>query len=257
MALQFTVDSLESLDEDVRDLYVEENGKFRLNIDGYEDPTGLKTALQKERDASKEAKRKLGEADDFKAQFEGLDIDALKALAAKASTDEETRLLAEGKLDEVVTKRTERLRTDLERQVADANGRAEKAETFANRFRDKVLSDSIRAAAAKAGALSEAAEDIILRAKGAFKLDENGEPVAYDGEEVIYGKDGKTPLSPLEWAESLRESAPHLWPRPQGAGQTGDKQGRSTGKKRSEMSAAEVAAFTNEHGRDAYLRLPK
>ena len=48
------------------------------------------------------------ELDGFKTQFEGLDINAVKALLTKVGQDEETRLLAEGKLDEVITKRTER-----------------------------------------------------------------------------------------------------------------------------------------------------
>ncbi|PGP57105.1 hypothetical protein CN998_32605, partial [Bacillus cereus] len=91
------------------------------------------------------------------------------------------------------------------------------AETFASKFRDKVLGDSIRSAAIKAGALPEAADDLILRAKGQFTLNEEGEAIAVDKEgQAILGKDGKTPLTPLEWAESLRESAPHLWPRASG-----------------------------------------
>lgn len=257
MALQFTVDSLDAIDEGVRNFYVEDNGTFRLNIDGYEDPAGLKSALQRERDAAKEAKRKLSEAQEFKAQFEGLDIEAMKKLAAKSSEDEEGRLLAEGKVDEVVNKRTERLRTDLERQVAEAQARAEKAEAFASRFRDKVLSDSIREAAVKAGSDPAAIDDFILRAKSVFQLNEHGEPVAFDGEEVIYGKDAATPLTPLEWAESLREIAPHLWPRAQGAGPTGDNGGRSSGKKRSDMTPKDKADYIQAHGQQAYLKLPK
>jgi len=257
MALPLTTDSLDSLDESVRSLYVEENGKFRLDIDGYEDPANLKTALQKERDAAKEAKRKLTAAEQFQAQFEGLDIDAVKGLLSKVNEDEETRLIADGKIDEVLSRRTERLRGDYDKQLQEAKDRAEKAEAFASQFKGKVLADSIREAAQKAGALAEASEDIILRARSIFQLNENGEPVAVDKDgEAIYGKDGKTPLTPLEWAESLREAAPHLWPRAQGAGPTGDK-GAKGAKKRSDMSPEEMAAFIKEHGQSAYLKLPK
>jgi len=59
MALQFQVETLDTLPESVRPLYKEDNGKFRLDLDGYEDPQGLKSALQKERDAAKEATRKV------------------------------------------------------------------------------------------------------------------------------------------------------------------------------------------------------
>src|SRR5690606_24260501 len=197
------------------------------------------------------------EFEQFKGQFEGLDVEAVKSLLQRASQDEETKLIAEGKIDEVVSRRTERLRGDYDKQLQAERERAEKAEAFAKRFKDKVLADSIREAALKDGALAEATDDIILRARNTFRLNEDGEPVEMDAEgEVIYGKDGKTPLTPLEWAESLREAAPHLWPRAQGAGPTGDK-GAKGAKKRSDMTPEEMAAFIKEHGQAAYLKLPK
>lgn len=57
MALQLVVDSLETLPENVRDLYQQDGEKFRLQLDGYEDPVGLKSALQKEREAAKQAQK--------------------------------------------------------------------------------------------------------------------------------------------------------------------------------------------------------
>jgi len=187
------------------------------------------------------------ELDGFKSQFEGLDIASVKGLLNKVGQDEETKLIAEGKLDEVITRRTERLRTDYDTKLAAEKARADKAEQFAAKYSDKVLADSIRAAAIKAGALPEAAEDIILRARGTFKLSEDGEAIATDRDgEVVYGKDGKTPLSPLEWAESLRETATHLWPRAQGAGQTGDNGGKAT-KKWGEYTETERAAIARDN----------
>lgn len=215
--------------------------------------SGLKTKNQELLGSVKTAK---GELDQFKAQLDGLDLDAVKGLLSKADQDEETRLIAEGKLDEVVSRRTERLRADQDKKLLAEKERADKAEAFAARFKDKVLADSIREASAKAGALPEAAEDMILRARSVFQLSEDGQAVAMADGEIVYGKDGKTPLSPLEWAEGLRESAPHLWPRAQGAGAVGDKGGKG-GKKRSEMSPAEIAAYVKDHGREAYLKLPK
>ncbi|WP_462402278.1 hypothetical protein [Pseudomonas sp. Marseille-QA0332] len=213
-------------------------GEVQKYLDG--EVSGLKSKNQELLGSNKTIK---GELDKLKGQFDGLDIEAVKGLLAKAGQDEETKLIAEGKLDEVVTRRTERLRGDYDKQLKAANDRAEKAEAFAAKYSDKVLADSIRAAAIKAGALPEAAEDIILRARGTFKLSEDGEPIATDRDgQVIYGKDGKTPLSPFEWAESLRETATHLWPRAQGAGQTGDNGGKAT-KKWGEYTENERAAL--------------
>ncbi|MCO7515718.1 hypothetical protein NJF44_10655 [Pseudomonas guariconensis] len=217
-------------------------GEVQKFLDG--EVSGLKSKNTELIGSNKAIKAEL---DKLKGQFDGLDIEAVKGLLAKAGQDEETKLIAEGKLDEVISRRTERLRSDLDKQVKAANERAEKAEAFAAKYSDKVLADSIRAAAIKAGALPEAAEDIILRARGTFKLSEDGEPIATDRDgEVIYGKDGKTPLSPLEWAESLRETASHLWPRAQGAGQTGDNGGKAT-KKWGEYTETERAALARDN----------
>lgn len=78
-----------------------------------------------------------------------------------------------------------------------------------------MLGDEIRSAAGKAGALTSAQEDLILRAKGIFQINDEGQAVAVDEDgNPIMGKDGRTPLSPIEWIESLKESAPHLFPQP-------------------------------------------
>nr|WP_268947502.1 hypothetical protein [Pseudomonas syringae] len=202
-------------------------------------------------------KEATGKLTQFETQFEGIDIDAVKGLLSRAGQDEETKLLTEGKVDEVFNKRTERLRGDYEKQLKAISERATKAETFAAKFQGKVLGDSVRGAALKAGALPEATDDIILRAKGVFSLNEEGEAVAVDESgQTILGKDGKTPLTPLEWAESLRESAPHLWPRASGTNAPGGGGGQAA-LKRSEMTATQKRDYQRKHGQTAYLNLPK
>lgn len=216
--------------------------------------TGLKSKNSELLGKLKDATGKLSQ---FESQFEGLDLEAVKGLLSKAGQDEETRLLTEGKVDEVFNRRTERLRGEHDKQLKAASDRAEKAEAFVAKFQGKVLGDSVRAAALKAGALPEATDDIILRAKGVFTLNEEGEAVAVDGEgQPVLGKDGKTPLTPLEWAESLRESAPHLWPRASGTGAPGGGSGQAA-LKRSEMNAAQKRDYQHKHGQTAYLKLPK
>jgi hypothetical protein len=173
----------------------------------------------------------------------------------KVGQDEETKLIAEGQARRghhpPHRAPARRLRQAVGgREDPRGQGRGLRRASYS----DKVLADSIRAAAIKAGALPEAAEDIILRARGTFKLSDDGEAIATDRDgEVIYGKDGKTPLSPLEWAESLRETATHLWPRAQGAGQTGDNGGKAT-KKWGEYTESERAALARDNP-DAFKKL--
>lgn len=56
-AIPMTADTLDAIPEAQRSLYKEVNGKFTLDVDGYEDPVGLKSALTKEREAAKAATR--------------------------------------------------------------------------------------------------------------------------------------------------------------------------------------------------------
>ncbi|MDC5130721.1 hypothetical protein NRA09_17570, partial [Acinetobacter baumannii] len=112
MSLPFIVDSLDAIKEEHRALYVEENGKFRLDLEGYEDPKGLKSALQSERDAAKNAKLELQK---LQKQFEGIDPEIVKKVFAQIDQDEEAKLIAEGKVNEVIQKRTEKMREEHEK----------------------------------------------------------------------------------------------------------------------------------------------
>ncbi|MBO8256405.1 MULTISPECIES: hypothetical protein [Providencia] len=200
---------------------------------------------------------KIKEQGDNLKRFDGIDPDTVKGMLQRFENDEEAKLIADGKIDEVINKRTERMRGDTDKQLKEANARVEKAEAFANKFRARVLGDEIRSAAGKAGALSSAQEDLILRAKGIFQINDEGQAVAVDEDgDPIMGKDGRTQLSPIEWIESLKESAPHLFPAASGTDAGKHKQGGAH-LKRSQMSASEKAEYIRRYGRDTYLRLPK
>lgn len=215
-----------------------------------ESVTGLKTK-------NSELLGKLKEQGDSLKRYDGIDPDAVKSILQRFSNDEEAKLIAAGKIDEVLDKRTERLRADVDKKLKNANERAEKAELFSKKFSDRVLGDAIRSAALKTGALPGAAEDIILRAKGVFILNEEGEAVAVDKDgAALLGKDGKTPLTPQEWAESLKDAAPHLWPHAEGTNAGGHKPAGGA-LKRSAMTAAQKSDYIRAHGQQAFLKLPK
>jgi hypothetical protein len=177
-------------------------------------------------------------------QFEGIDPAAVKALLSRAANDEETKLIAAGQIDQVVEKRVAAMREDMEKKLKVATDQVAKSDAFAARFRQRVLADAIRDAALKGGIEPTAADDAILRGSLVFQVDEEGNPVALKDGAPIIGKDGKTPLTPAEWVEGLREKAPHLWPKAAGGGANGS--GASGAKKLSEMSEAERNAIYRE-----------
>jgi len=156
------------------------------------------------------------------AKFDGIDVDAMGAMLKRFADDEEAGLIKAGKIDEVLAKRTERMQQDFAKQLKAKDDMLTRKEQAVRKLADRALSEAIVKAASKAGALPDALDDIVLRAKASgWGVNDDGDVVALRDGEVVLGKDGKTPLSPMEWAESLRESAAHLWPKAQGSGASG------------------------------------
>lgn len=156
------------------------------------------------------------------SNFDGIDPAAMKAMMKNFSDSEEAGLLAAGKLDEVVGKRVDRMKSDYDKQIKGRDDSITQLTAKAAKLAAGKVSGALTQAAAKTNALPEAMEDIVLRGQGqGWTINDDGDVVALRDGEIVLGKDGKTPLSTLEWAESLRETAPHLWPKAQGTGATG------------------------------------
>ena len=70
MSLQFEVESLEGIDENIQQLYVEHEGKYRLAVEGIDPADELKDALRKEREDRAHAKERLRELEEAQAAAE-------------------------------------------------------------------------------------------------------------------------------------------------------------------------------------------
>ena len=60
LKLKLTADEHKSLDEGIKGLYEEKDGAFVLGVDGIEDTSGLKSALDKERKARSDYEKPSG-----------------------------------------------------------------------------------------------------------------------------------------------------------------------------------------------------
>jgi len=173
----------------------------------------------------------IGENKELKERlkpFENFDPDALRSLMSRIDNDEEAKLLASGKFEEAMSKRTERMKAGFEQETAKERTAREAAEQRADKFQRRVLENGIRAEAAAAGIHQHAIDDALYRAGGTFQLDDEGHPVAAEGN---YGKDGK-PLTLKEWFADMKDKAPHWWPATAnggGAGHGGGKGGSQKG----------------------------
>ena len=96
----------------------------------------------------------------LKSKVEGLDLDAIKVLLDKSNQDEESKLIAEGKIEEVIQKRTEKMREEHDKVLKAEKERADKAEAYAEKFKKSVVQSQIVQAAIELEALPEATPDI-------------------------------------------------------------------------------------------------
>lgn len=160
-------------------------------------------------------------------QFDGLDPEKAREALAKQRELADKKLIEEGKLDELVLQRTERMKEDYEKKYQELTGQAEQAKSFANKFKGRVLSDEIRAAATALGVIPSAIDDAIYRSRDLFTVDDEGRVIPTESA----GLDAKgNPLTTKAWLETMREKAPHWFPIPQGSGAQGNFNGQAVKK---------------------------
>ena len=163
--------------------------------------------------------------DEMSNTWKDLDPEAVRNIMGRLENDEETKLLAEGKMDEVITRRTERLQADHVKQMSNLETKLAEAvafgETQGGTVKQLKVEGGLRQAATEHGLVPSAIEDALGRAMGVFKVGDDGALIAEENGSTAYGKDGKTPLTPAEWLESMKEKAPHWFPAPQGSGAGG------------------------------------
>lgn len=167
-------------------------------------------------------KRKL---QDTLKKFEGIDLDSVRALQEKLEKDEELRLLAEGKSDEVFNRRFERIKNDYESKLAQTAKERDEAKEAADKAtaqaRRTITEINLRREAEKAGVVSSAIDDVIRRGIDLFNIEEDGTLLQRDKDGKIVTIDGKN-ATPATWLEKLREEAPHFWPASSDAGRGGN-----------------------------------
>lgn len=239
LAVSITKEEHTKLPKDAQGFYVERDGKFVLDLpEGVEDVSKVKGALDKERTAREKAER---EAKELAKRFEGIDPEEVKRILDQMGTDEERKLMKDGKVDEVVARRMKKATEAHEKALKAAEDKVKLAEARAQKFSTQVLDNHVRSAAIKAGMHSNAVEDALFRARTMFTLDEEGNPVQRDSDgKVVMGKDSKTPYAPAEWLEGMKETAPHWFPAGSGGGGGKGDGGASGGGKTMKRSAFEA-----------------
>ena len=241
-----------------------------------EDPR-IKAAIKEQADARTETelaglkankeqilgeKRKLAEKLlEMDKKWEGLDPEKVRSLTQQFEQSEEAKLIADGKIEDVLNKRTEAMRQDANTRVGAATTRNTELEAtivakdakIAELVIDAQIGDAI---ASSKGCRQTARRDILRAAREVFALDENHAPIARTLEGTLrMGKNGKDPLTPAEWLDGEKEVSPHWWEASSGGGASGGTKlpdgSRLTEEQLSKMSASEkmIAAMQGKAGR--------
>lgn len=207
MALKFIVNKLEDVPEAVRNLYRPEGEKFVLDAEG----AVSKDRLDEFRNTNIQLTQQL---DKLK------DVDPVKyrELLGIQQKIQEKQLIEAGKVDEVVELRVRTMREEMETTNASVTNERDVA---VRQLSVLMIDNAVKTFAIKHGVLPTAVDDVVLRAKAVFTV-ENGQPVpkSSDGK-VIYGKDGKSPMPVDEWVQDLRKVATHLFQGSAGSGAGG------------------------------------
>lgn len=169
--------------------------------------------------------------EEFQDRFKDVDPDKYKrAMDAldRLEGDEEKRLVEEGKIDEVVNRRTSVMRDSFDSQVK-AKDEALKARdhelgTLRSRLGQYEIHGAVQNAMDEAGIKPRpgALPDIYARADSVFDMDETGKLTTRDGH---YGSDGNL-MQPNEFVGQLMERANHLFEGGSGGGAEGGSSSR-------------------------------
>ena len=211
MPLKLVLDSLNDVPEPIRGEYTERDGKFHLNVDGLEDTSGLKKALDSERKANREMAQKvkrweaLGKSDEEIAQ---LLKDHEEAEAKKAAAEGDHAKILKQHQDKWAKEKS-----DLEAELNAARSSE----------RSAIIGTSIMAALTKANVTEEGADLLPDRLAGRIKFETR------DGKRVvqIMQADGETPLAGsgkdgTATFDDLVKEATSKWPSLfKGSGRTG------------------------------------
>lgn len=212
MALKFKVAKLDELPEAIRSLYRPEGDAFVLDAEG---------VVPKERvDEFRNNNIQLQQQLD---KFKNIDPTKHNELLAIQREIEEGKLIKEGKLEEVVNLRVGTMKTTYEQQIEQLNNANQQSSA---QLAILLIDNAIKSEAIKNGIYATAVDDIVLRARSVYSVDKGNPVPKNDKGEVIYGKDGTTPMPIGEWILNQKKVAPHLFHGSQGSGAGG---GRGNG----------------------------
>ena len=206
--------------------------------------------LNRERDALlRQNKLILNEKKDLTKKFKDVDVDEYLRLKNTFDSSEDAKLIAEGKLDDVISRRTERQRLEYQEQFnaleEDKVLLKEQNATLTQAYDTFRVKLALQAEAQKQGVLSSAVDDVIFRAQShaGFIVESDGTVIAKNKDgSIATTQDGKT-LTPASFIQELKADAPHLWAPSKSADLSGSSAAKVQDSLETAASSGDMQAF--------------
>lgn len=219
--LKPVVAKIEEVPEAFRDLYDESNGTWVLTGFDEKDFKGKLDEFRNNNIALTKAQKDIQEK---LAKYKDIDPDKYAAaLEAQKKLDalEDKNLMDEGKVEELIGKRTENMRKDNEARIAALQAQLKQREEGYNKYRGTVkqlkVKQAVRDAIGKVGVpKANALTHIDNLAEKQWGLDDNDELVPVD----VYDDSGK-PIKMEDWAARLLKDNAYFFEDSRGGGGQG------------------------------------
>lgn len=208
--------------------------------------TGLKNKNNELLGKNNSLNTKLSEFGDFSPE-------QVQQLQTIINGNEEAKLIADGKFEEVIAKRMDRTKAEYEEKITGLSSDLEKASGESGKFKklyeERILGDELRKLAISEGVRPEAYDDILRRGFDIFSLAEDGTIEARDKDGHLVKDAKEMLLTPERFLNGLKETAPYYWPESQGAGADGQ------GRKQHQQNAGDVGKLADVVGKDGKFDL--
>jgi len=250
MALKLTVDSLEAVDEPLRGFYEQDGDKFKLKVDGVEDTSGLRSALEKERKAARELEKKVKRWESL-----GKSDEEIQSLLTAAEQAEQEKATKAGEWDKLRAQMNEKHEAALKAKADEAS----KMRTTLERY-------LVDAAATSAIAAAKGVPELLLPhvQQHVKVVEEDGDYIArvvdQRGDPRVNAKGEHMTISELVAEMRQSEVFGRAFEASGNTGigkQPGNGAGGAGATKKSDLKTEkDRAAFVEKHGLDAYKALP-
>lgn len=231
-------ESEEAVPESFRTIAEPKDGKFVIDVAPAKEVKEFRDRnieLSRYRDDTEALKAKV--AADLDLDWETYDdfVTRFEELKNTHQLVEDGKLVKDTSLDEALEKRTREMKREHENLVnslktTNNNLEAEIKQAKSKLTRAQVDREFISAINnPKSGALPEASDTILMFAYDTWRPNEDDVLIGYDREgKIMYGADGSTPMTPMEWLAKLREDKPFLFKQSEGGGGGGSRPGGLT-----------------------------